>query len=280
MTRDERFPDDPVLRRVAAARPPIPEQDFPTAERAAAIADRVVRSGRPVHAARSRVTTRWSERTHRRPVVLGTLGLAAAAACVALLIAALLPGSSRPHGRVAADLIQIRLVPAQDSGSGLPLGRRIMRTPLGAQISRAYQATQENVQTGDAAQNRTAIARLTSNEEACEQAATAINRVHARPGQRAFQRYWVQGVRLQATGDRELIAALRVADAGRKAAPSGTWPRRSTRWTAVTASPPMPRTRSGSRPSRAAPTLSSLTLRGAARRPPLALTQLVAALLT
>ena len=162
----------------------------------------------------------------------------------------------------------------------MPLGRRITRTPLGAQISREYQATQENVQTGDAAQNRTAIAHLTSNEKACEQAATAVKRVHARPGQRAFQRYWVQGVRLQATGDRELIAALRVADAGRKAAPSGTWPRRSTRWTAVTASPPMPRTRSGSRPSRAAPTLSSLTLRGAARRPPLALTQLVAALLT
>lgn len=212
MTPEERFPDDPVLRRVAAARPPIAEQDFPTAERAAAIADWLVRTGRAVDA----VDAGWSDRTHRRPLVPGTLGLAAAAACIALLITSFLPRSSSPDGRGAADLIRIRLVPARDSGSGLPLGRRITRTPLGAEISRAYQATQENVQTGDVAQNRTAIAHLTSNEKACERAATAVTRVHARPAQRAFQRYWVQGVRLQATGDRQLIAALRAGDSGHR----------------------------------------------------------------
>ncbi len=213
MTPEERFPDDAVLRRVAAARPAIREEDLsPTSDRAAAIADRVLRAHRPTDATPPRTRTGWSLRTHRRPVVFGALGLAAA--CVALLITTVLPGSRVTHGRVTADLINIRLVPAPHSESAMPLGRYILRTPLGAAISRGYQATQQNVQTGNAAQNRIAITHLTSNQKACEQAATVVTRVHARPGQRVFQRYWVEGVRLQATVDRELIAALRAADSG------------------------------------------------------------------
>ncbi len=218
MTPGERFPDDAVLRRVAAVRPAMREEDLsPTGERAMAIADRVLSTPRWTGAAGAPASTRWSLRTDRRPVVFGALGVAAAAACVALLFTTVVPGSRVTNGRVTADLINIRLVPAPHSRSAMPLGRRILRTPLGVAISRGYQETQQNVQTGTPAQNRVAISHLTSNQKACDQAATSVSRVHARPGQRAFQRYWVEGVRLQATADRELVAALRAADSGHNA---------------------------------------------------------------
>jgi hypothetical protein len=45
----------------------------------------------------------------------------------------------------------------------------------------------------------------------------AVERVRVGPKQLAVQRYWVLGVRLQATGDGQLISALRAFDDGDKA---------------------------------------------------------------
>jgi hypothetical protein len=56
------------------------------------------------------------------------------------------------------------------------------------------------------------------NQTACDEAVTAVQRVRARPAQRRVQRYWILGTRLQATGDRQLIFALRAYDGGHKAA--------------------------------------------------------------
>jgi hypothetical protein len=152
MTPDERFPDDAVLRRVAAARPAMREEDLsPTSERATAIADKVLRTRRPADAGRSRARTRWSRRTRRRPVVLGTLGLTAAAACVALLIIAVLSGSSSNNGQAMADVIKIQLTAAPEPRS---MQLAMSRTPLGAQIAREHRAVLLNLRTGNVAQNR------------------------------------------------------------------------------------------------------------------------------
>jgi hypothetical protein len=147
--------------------------------------------------------------------VLGALGLTAAAACVALVIAGVHPGSSSTNGQAKADVINIRLTAAPEPRS---MRLAMSRTPLGAEIAREHQAVEQNIRTGDAAQNRKAIAQLTSNQTACDQAVTAVQRVRARPAQRRVQRYWVLGTRLQATGDRQLISALRAFDDGHKAA--------------------------------------------------------------
>jgi hypothetical protein len=68
------------------------------------------------------------------------------------------------------------------------------------------------------AQNRKVIAQLTRNQTACRQAVTAVRRIPARPAQRKLKHYWIKGTRLQATGDRQLISALRAYDDGHKAA--------------------------------------------------------------
>jgi hypothetical protein len=165
MTSEERFPDDAVLRRVAAARPAMREEDLsPTSERATAIADRVIRTHRPTDAARPRVRTRWSRRTHRRPVVLGALGAAAVVVCVVLLTATNHPARPSTNGRRAADLINITVGTASHAREPLSLRLAIARTPLGVQIERESQAIQQYIHTGDLAQNRKAIAQLTSNQ--------------------------------------------------------------------------------------------------------------------
>jgi hypothetical protein len=215
MSLDERFSDDPVLRRVAAARPAMREEDLsPTSEVATAMAERVLSTPRPTPSPSRRLRARWSRRTRRtrrRPVVLGALGLTAAIACVVLALAGVFSGSSSNSGQAFADVIKIRLVTTPQPQA---LQLKMSRTPLGAAIVREGRLTQQNVQTGTLAQNRVAIAHLLRNEKACEQAAAVMLRVHAKPSQHKTQHYWVLGTRIQATGDRQLIAALRAVDVG------------------------------------------------------------------
>jgi hypothetical protein len=90
--------------------------------------------------------------------VLGALGLAAAAACVAVVIA-LSPGPPGTNHETKAVLVKIQLTAAPVPRSSQ---LAMSRTPLGAAIAREQQATQQNIRTGDLAQNRKAIAQLAS----------------------------------------------------------------------------------------------------------------------
>ncbi|MGH2861543.1 MAG: hypothetical protein ACRDLT_08545, partial [Solirubrobacteraceae bacterium] len=47
MPTDHDFDDDPILSRIARARPPLPDDLSPAGQRAAAIADRVLATPRP-----------------------------------------------------------------------------------------------------------------------------------------------------------------------------------------------------------------------------------------
>jgi hypothetical protein len=127
--------------------------------------------------------------------VLGALGLTAAAACVALLIA-VYPGSSGTNGQADADVINIRVMTALEPRS---TRLAVARTPLGAQIEREHHAVEETIHTGDAAQNRQAIAQLTNNQKACDQAATAVEGVRATPAQRSATGSWASACRRPAT---------------------------------------------------------------------------------
>ena len=69
---------------------------------------------------------------------------------------------------------------------------------------------------GTAAQERSEIARLEANAKKCDHAALLVSRTH--PKITDGRDLWVRGVRLQAVGDRELVAGLRLELAGRTAA--------------------------------------------------------------
>jgi hypothetical protein len=108
--------DDPVLRRVAAARPSIPEDDLsPDGRRARAIAERVRSGSSPTSARRSR--GRWS----RPRWVLPRLGLALApvAVVVVLLLAGTFsgPDSSGTQPAAAAVIRATRSALAPSAGT-------------------------------------------------------------------------------------------------------------------------------------------------------------------
>lgn len=221
MPPDRRFADDAVLGRVARARRPMPDELSPGGERATGIADRVLATPRhipPRRTGRVRMRPRSAgRRWHaRRRALLGTGGLALAAACaaIALLVSGTFSGSS--PSRALADVIHLEVRASPLASSEL---RAFDSTRLGRTIQRQLRSTQENVQTGTAAENRTAIALLLGNRRACAQAGLAVAAVPvpARGLLHVVQRDWVRGIRLQELGNEQLVASLRAFDAGHRA---------------------------------------------------------------
>jgi hypothetical protein len=99
VTAEKPIDDDPVIRRVAAIRPSIPEDDlWPGAQRAQAIAERVLAGSPPIPAARSggrRARPRWA-------LPWGGLALALAAVAIVLLLAGTFSGPDSSGTQPAA----------------------------------------------------------------------------------------------------------------------------------------------------------------------------------